>query len=104
MKLLALALLSSALALSQASFNSNVGGPLYTDVNGIVWSADIGCTSANLFSRAVTIASTTDPTLYQTGRTDTSAIGCSFSANPFTFYYVTLRFAETDPTVTRSGQ
>lgn len=82
----------------------NVGGPLYVDSDAITWAADTGCASASTWARAVAIAGTNDPTLYQTGRTDPSSIGCTYTVTNLTYYYVTLKFAETDPNVTRPGQ
>lgn len=82
----------------------NVGGPQYTDAGGHIYIADTGCSSAQTFSRGGSIANTSDPILYQTGRSDLNSIGCTFSVSNFTFQLVTLRFAETNPAVTRAGQ
>lgn len=83
----------------------NVGGPSYTDSNGNSWSADTGCTSTATYARnaSLTINGTNDPTLYRTGRTATSTIGCTYTGFSPALYTVTLLFAETDPTVTATG-
>lgn len=103
MKLL-LGLLLTLPIFAQLNTFVNVGGPMYTDSGGNVWSADTGCASASTWSRGVTINGTADPTLYQTGRSDPSSIGCSYTVTNNQFYYVVLKFAETDPTVTKAGQ
>lgn len=91
----------------QTSTYLNVGSSSpYTDSNGQVWQADTGsiCTSASTFARGVAITGTNDPTLYQSGRTDSSTIGCTFTVSSPAFYFVTLKFSETDPAITQIGQ
>lgn len=103
----AFALLFVALALrAQTAVYVNVGSATpYTDSGGQVWAADTGsiCSSASTFARGTTTG-TPDPTLYATGRTDPSAIGCSFTVSTPGFYYITFKFSETDPTITQAGQ
>lgn len=101
---LVLGLLFAVSCWAQTSVRVNVGGPVFTDSGGNPWQADTGCSSTSIFTRAVSIANTSDPTLYQTGRSSTSTIGCTYSVDNFSFFYVTLLFAETDPTITRAGQ
>lgn len=87
----------------QTAVRVNVGGTEYIDSSSNSWVADTGCSSSTTFARGGTIANTNDQILYRTGRSDTGAISCAYTVQNFAFYYVTLRFAETDPAVTRVG-
>lgn len=97
-------LLLFAVASSWAQVRVNVGGPLYVDPSGNTWLADTGCTSTSTYNRgAIAIAGTTSDTIYQTGRTATSSLSCTYAVAANTYYYVTLLLAETDSTVTAAG-
>lgn len=78
----------------------NVGGPQYTDAAGNIWAADTGCSSATTYTYAGAIRGTVDPIIYQTGRTDPSSLSCSYQVSTNTFYLVTLKFAEYNPSMT----
>lgn len=90
--------------LGQTQVRVNVGGGAFTDLAGNNWAADTQCSSSLTFNRGSAIANTVDPTLYLTGRTDPVAVSCSLTVTNNTFFFVTLRFAETDPAITRTGQ
>lgn len=90
--------------LAQTSIRVNVGGPTFVDHLGLTWDADNGCTSASTYTRAESISGTSDPTLYQTGRTDPSAVTCQYTITTPGFYTVALRFAETDSTITATNK
>lgn len=95
-----LALLLLATSSLGAQVRVNVGGPPFIDPSGNVWQADTGCTSTGTYTYPSAITGTDSPTLYQTGRTATSSIGCSYSATPGNFYFVTFKFAEYNPQMT----
>lgn len=81
------------------------GGPSYVDTAGATWAADIQYLGGYSYAAttALSIAGTTDPTLYQTER-----YGNLFNQNSFSYsfpvppgsYQVTLKLAETDFTGT----
>lgn len=78
----------------------NVGGPEYTDTEGQAWSADTGCTSNSEYTYTSTITGTSNPTLYQTGRTSTSSLNCTYNLVTNNYYVVTMKFAEYNRTYT----
>lgn len=98
MRITLLVLLSTLSALAQ--IRVNVGGPQYTDTNANTWTADFGCSSALTYTYSGFIAGTGDPTIYQSGRAGDSSLSCTYTVPSPAYYYVTLKFAETDPKVT----
>lgn len=81
----------------QTSVRVNVGGPTYTDSNGLTWAADSGC-DGSTFTSGNTISGTLDPTLYQTGRIAQN-FSCVYTVTGPAFYNVTVRFAETNSVI-----
>jgi hypothetical protein len=73
----------------------NAGGGAYTDSSGNVWSADTGFSSGSLtYSNNVSIAGTSDPTLYQSQRWNRGPFSYTFTGLAAGSYQVTLKFAE----------
>jgi hypothetical protein len=69
----------------------NAGGPVYTDGQGQVWSADKNFTGGNTATTAKAISNTTEPTLYQSERY--GGFTYQFAVANGT-YNVVLKFAE----------
>lgn len=85
-----------AAAQSEAPIRVNCGGSSYTDSKGQAWQADTGFNTGSTFSTYTSISGTSDPTLFQTGRTNgsTSPMIYTFPV-PNGNYHVNLYFAET---------
>lgn len=104
----AIALLFAWLGLTVSAFGQtftpirvNAGGPAYTDAAGNAWSADSGFNTGVATIASVPIAGTSDPTLYQSLRWDTTSapeLQYSFTV-PNGVYQLRLLFAETHPPV-----
>ena len=97
--ILTLALLGTALpvAAQTTAIRVNAGGLAYTDTAGNSWSADTGYNTGTTSSSGVSIAGTSDPTLFQSNRWDDGSapeLQYSFSV-PNGPYLVKLYFAET---------
>jgi hypothetical protein len=78
--------------LSPSPILVNSGGPAYTDSVGQVWSADTNFSGGSTYTVTSNIASTSDPTLYQTERWGSFSYSFTVPAGAYT---VTLKFAET---------
>ncbi|HME13711.1 MAG TPA: malectin domain-containing carbohydrate-binding protein [Candidatus Acidoferrum sp.] len=94
--LLAIAVLPVA-AQTQQPIRVKCGGPAYTDSKGQLWLADTGFSGGTPSHVADTIAGTSDPALYQTGRYNqsrTTGLAYTFQV-PNGQYHVNLYFAET---------
>ena len=93
-----------AMGQTQAPVRVNCGGGGYTDSKGQVWDADRGFNTGTTLSSSTRIRGTTDDTLFQTGRTNSST-----SPLIYTFpvangnYHVNLYFAETSNRLDRTG-
>ncbi len=83
-------------AQSQTPIRINCGGPSYTDSKGQVWQADTGFNTGSTFSNSVGISGTSNPALFQTGRTNGSTTPLLYRLPlPNGSYHVNLYFAET---------
>src|SRR5256885_10400914 len=80
----------------QKSIRVNCGGSAYTDSKGQIWQADTGFNLGTTTSTSMKVAGTPDPSLFQTGRINTtnSPLIYSFSVAAGN-YHVNLYFAET---------
>lgn len=89
--------LTASAAAQQTIFRVNCGGPAYTDSKGQTWQADFGFDQGIVVTTSATVAGTSDPALYQTGREG------SRSGGPLAYrfavvnghYHANLYFAET---------
>lgn len=85
-----------AAAQTQAPIRVNCGGSAYTDSKGQAWEADTGFNTGSAFSTSTSISGTSDPTLFQTGRTNGSTAPMIYAFPvPNGNYHVNLYFAET---------
>jgi hypothetical protein len=84
-----------AAAQTQQPIRVKCGGPAYTDSKGQVWAADNGFNGGLVSKTAGPVSGTSDPALYQTGRTapDSGSLIYSFPAVNGA-YHVNLYFAE----------
>jgi hypothetical protein len=83
-------------AQSQTPIRINCGGPSYTDSKGQIWQADTGFNTGSTFSNSVGISGTSNPALFQTGRTNGLTTPLLYRLPlPNGSYHVNLYFAET---------
>jgi hypothetical protein len=83
-------------AQAQQPIRVKCGGSNYTDSKGQVWQADMGYNTGSAYADGASVSGTADPTLYQTGRSNSSGTPLIYTfpvANGN--YHVNLYFAET---------
>ena len=79
------------LAAGATTWRVHAGGGAYTDVQGMLWSADSNFSGGSVASTTSAIAGTVDPALYQSERWGNVSYTFPVSAGS---YQVTLKFAE----------